>query len=310
MDFRQRTDALAVRLGVRLADLPERLSISRASLFGYRSDRLPISNKAWQKLAQVEREVGLAPPLSEQIKFVHPSAQSELLETASLPEILNLLPEDRRISVARAFLDTTIFNAELLLHGFFSDSEALANLIGRKKPRRADLLYFARAVRESVNDSRDFTRMLVNCLKAVLNTDAEGESLPGPIAPKIAIPEKKLAKSKGEFNLPTMRQSMPRFDSWEEIQIHLRQALSSRGSKARLARQFGLTTQAVSQWLRKAKPPAEVAFRLRKMLLDGSLTKPTQQKKSAGSATTRPTPRTQEGKSTVHEKSKSDQSKS
>ncbi len=54
-----RTDALAVRLGVHVQDLPESLGVSRASLFAYRAGKRPITSKAWRKLEAAERAAGI-----------------------------------------------------------------------------------------------------------------------------------------------------------------------------------------------------------------------------------------------------------
>jgi hypothetical protein len=53
--FLSRTDAVAQRMGIILEELPEMMGISRASFFGYRSGKRPVTNKAWLKLASIER---------------------------------------------------------------------------------------------------------------------------------------------------------------------------------------------------------------------------------------------------------------
>lgn len=97
----------------------------------------------------------------------------------------------------------------------------------------------------------------------------------------------------------------PELSTWEGARTQLKLALDfKRGAKAALARRFGVTTQAVSQWLSGASmPSADTAFHIRKLLADGSLT--TQHKKRAGSASTRPALKTRKSKSTSHEKAKS-----
>jgi transcriptional regulator with XRE-family HTH domain len=72
-DFLRRTDTLAVVLGLDIGDLPERLGISRASLFRYRSGKVPISAKAFIKLAFAETEAGIATPLEEFLDKNFPS---------------------------------------------------------------------------------------------------------------------------------------------------------------------------------------------------------------------------------------------
>lgn len=59
MQFLQRTDDLAARLGCRLLDLPEKIGISERSLFGYRSGKNPVTAKALRKLQAAERAAGI-----------------------------------------------------------------------------------------------------------------------------------------------------------------------------------------------------------------------------------------------------------
>jgi len=55
-EFSTRTEDLARNLGVKLSDLPKILGVSASMFFAYRSGKHPISNKAWRKLDQAERE--------------------------------------------------------------------------------------------------------------------------------------------------------------------------------------------------------------------------------------------------------------
>jgi hypothetical protein len=66
-DFSDRTDALAAHLQIRIAELTDRLGLSRDSLMGYRTGRYTISEKAWRKLEAAEaaasiKPVAVAPP--------------------------------------------------------------------------------------------------------------------------------------------------------------------------------------------------------------------------------------------------------
>ena len=58
MQFLQRTDELAVRLGCRLLDLPVKIGISERSMFGYRSGKNPVTAKALRKLEAAELAAG------------------------------------------------------------------------------------------------------------------------------------------------------------------------------------------------------------------------------------------------------------
>jgi hypothetical protein len=66
--FLERTDALALELGVSLRQLAPLLDLSVASLFGYRSGKIPISNKAWSKLERKEPTHEDLPKISQNAK--------------------------------------------------------------------------------------------------------------------------------------------------------------------------------------------------------------------------------------------------
>ena len=61
-EFSERTDRLAEKLSLPLRELGDRIGVSTAMLFAYRSGKNPISVKAWRKLEQAEREVGILAP--------------------------------------------------------------------------------------------------------------------------------------------------------------------------------------------------------------------------------------------------------
>jgi hypothetical protein len=62
MQFLQRTDDLAARLGCYLRDLPAKIGISERSMFGYRAGKYPVTAKALRKLEAAERLAGISPP--------------------------------------------------------------------------------------------------------------------------------------------------------------------------------------------------------------------------------------------------------
>lgn len=93
--------------------------------------------------------------------------------------------------------------------------------------------------------------------------------------------------------------------SWKELRLRLEAALGASGAQAALARSFGVSTAAVSQWLSGATTPkADTALRL----LQWVTVAEAKQKKSAGGAETRPALKTRKRKS-KHEKPRSDRRK-
>jgi hypothetical protein len=64
LKFLERTNRLASKMGISLRSLAPKMGISVASLFGYRNGSIPISQKAWKKLEQAERDAG---PSTEEV---------------------------------------------------------------------------------------------------------------------------------------------------------------------------------------------------------------------------------------------------
>ena len=93
MDFSERTDTLAARLGCDIGDLSAEIGIGRSTLFGYRSGKLQPSKKAWAKLEAAEREAGIGATaveeepvpdqISEGVDGLDQTAREILLDAAS-----------------------------------------------------------------------------------------------------------------------------------------------------------------------------------------------------------------------------------
>jgi transcriptional regulator with XRE-family HTH domain len=94
--------------------------------------------------------------------------------------------------------------------------------------------------------------------------------------------------------------------SWTALRLRLIRATSAAGAKAALAREFNVTTAAVSQWLSGASAPtAETTLRL----LEWVTAAEANETDRAGNAVTRPARKTQAGRSTKNEKPNSDRKK-
>lgn len=171
-DFTRRTDILAAQLKVRLGDLPARLEVSRASFFAYRSGKSPITNKAWHKLLRAERESGISPPLAQQISSAKAEQKGELIASASLEEILGLLPVAERARLAASYIDGHIESIEWQMNGFFLNAQSLARLVAEKKPPRSELMFFSRTVDQSLEPCRKAWQSLVRQFRETLGLDA------------------------------------------------------------------------------------------------------------------------------------------
>jgi hypothetical protein len=59
LEFSERTESLAKKLGLNLSDLPEKIGVSPSMFYAYRSGKYAISGKAWRKLGFAEAGVGI-----------------------------------------------------------------------------------------------------------------------------------------------------------------------------------------------------------------------------------------------------------
>jgi transcriptional regulator with XRE-family HTH domain len=95
---------------------------------------------------------------------------------------------------------------------------------------------------------------------------------------------------------------------WPELRERIRTLVRRRGMKAALARDIGVSRQTINALLSKQRPygpSAEISLRLFKWVDIAE----SQQKQSAGSAVTRPTPKTRQRKARSNAKRKSSQNK-
>jgi transcriptional regulator with XRE-family HTH domain len=113
---------------------------------------------------------------------------------------------------------------------------------------------------------------------------------------------------RGEIKHHLFPAMSPMPGTWEELREALRLKTQSQTAKRELARKLRVTLAAVSQWRSGATAPAADKV-LPILAWVRARQAPQQQKKSAGSAATRPAPKTRKGKTKTDEKSKSDQKK-
>lgn len=90
-DFSDRTDALAQKLGVRLVDLTDKLSMSADMIMGYRTGRYPITAKAWKKLHAAEDAAGLVAKHHDVVRY-KPSGDVDV--ATSIAKLFELNPEE------------------------------------------------------------------------------------------------------------------------------------------------------------------------------------------------------------------------
>jgi len=119
-----------------------------------------------------------------------------------------------------------------------------------------------------------------------------------------SAPEKNLERVGAKLYLTLVSEDV---QDWEDLRCRLNLATKTPGSRAALARQFKVSTAAVSQWLSGVTAPAaDTALRLAQWIRE--LGVPHQQKKRAGSAQTQPARKTQKA-NPHHEKAKSNPKK-
>jgi DNA-binding phage protein len=88
---------------------------------------------------------------------------------------------------------------------------------------------------------------------------------------------------------------------WQKLLVRVRRLVDAPGAKAGLARELGVTRQAVNKWLtEEGAPSAEITLRL----LEWVEAAEAQQKTDPGGASTPPGQMAQQRKSTINEKPK------
>lgn len=166
--FLHRTDFLAARLGINVQDLPERLGISRRTLFAARSDESTATQKTWHKLAQAEREAGIADPFQQQIQSATVEQKEELIESASVLELVSLLGDKGR----RSFLEFQLQGLEDLADQYSMDVEGLRltaeKLRGVDLETERDRAYFCEAVKKMQPQFDEWVRLLISQVKEAL----------------------------------------------------------------------------------------------------------------------------------------------
>lgn len=91
-EFSERTEKLAAKLTLKLGELPERIGVSPAMFFAYRTGKNKISDKAWRKLEGAEREAGLI----KEEPGIYGTLKPQVPAGASPQQIAGFLREEAR----------------------------------------------------------------------------------------------------------------------------------------------------------------------------------------------------------------------
>jgi transcriptional regulator with XRE-family HTH domain len=89
-DFVRRTDALMKQHGLTQKPFAKKLGVSNAALWGYRSGRMPVSERVAAKLAELEVDVVIGDSLTERMKPVKAKAGTPLPFVNNKGEVLHL----------------------------------------------------------------------------------------------------------------------------------------------------------------------------------------------------------------------------
>ncbi len=169
-NFLIRTDALALRLGVDVQDLPAFVGIGRASLFCYRRGSRPISNKTWLKLEKAEREAGIGKTERHFLdRFAGEYDEALLRKILSLDSELELVegvgPTKRRV-----WIGVELDDFELLEREFWSNVSGLVStaekLRGVDPETENDRRVYCSVVKQSMPQFRSWMRSFVELEKA------------------------------------------------------------------------------------------------------------------------------------------------
>jgi hypothetical protein len=160
LEFSERTEALAQKLGVNLNDLPPIIGISPAMLYANRTGKNRISEKTWRKLESAEATAGISPKRPEGAEIILPPltpAEREAFDQKTMDE---LTKEDwLRIAIEdpeghKQFLETLnrlqeiqkehpdiagamrqiIVQHQQLLHQFAANYRSMIEILSKKFP--------------------------------------------------------------------------------------------------------------------------------------------------------------------------------
>ena len=130
-NFLIRTDALALKMGVNVQDLPDFIGIARASLFCYRTGSRPISNKTWLKLALAETKAGISTAVEDALRPLSGDKMEEVWAA------LDNLPGDKEDIAAQeaVFFGVDIVGMSVRNHWILLEDELLSFFTKIKKSK-------------------------------------------------------------------------------------------------------------------------------------------------------------------------------
>lgn len=147
----KRLDRLRVTLQSNWADIAQKLDLSESMVYQVKSGKKELSEKAIYRLEQAEREAGIAPPLTEQVKAARsqgPAAVKQVLAGVTPQELWQTFSPEDQVKFALAIGD----QIKKTIDQFIIDAEHLAQSVTtfRQTPTSQrlgnDLDLFARQV--------------------------------------------------------------------------------------------------------------------------------------------------------------------
>lgn len=133
IEFSERTEVLARKIGVGISDLPPKIGVANSSFHAYRSGKLPISKKTWRKLAAAEAAAGILDVNEESSADPKDSVISEATQRG-LGEMLRASTDDASM---RQFLESLAARVDRLEALFAQISTAVVSAMEDPEDRGA-----------------------------------------------------------------------------------------------------------------------------------------------------------------------------
>jgi transcriptional regulator with XRE-family HTH domain len=167
----QRLESLRVATQERWAEIAERIGLSESMLYQVKSGKRQMSSKALARLAQVEREIGLAAPLAEQLTTTtEQEKRNQLIEGASLVELAQLIGDRGPSLIMKAKLEGLGFLSEQFFEnaGILADFAIKAASDTTDKELSKELAYFAGVTKRDGPKLEEWVNVLIRQVREII----------------------------------------------------------------------------------------------------------------------------------------------
>jgi transcriptional regulator with XRE-family HTH domain len=167
----QRLEQLRAESQGTWADVARDLGLSESMLYQVKSGKRQLSPRSLHRLAQAERAAGLVPALKDQIEVAAPDTKADLIGSASLIELAELLGPKGVAILLDAKLDGFEALAQQFMHhaeGLHVSASRAAKLI-EEGETKADLEYFVEAIKKDLPPFQQWLAALLSQIRESLH---------------------------------------------------------------------------------------------------------------------------------------------